>query len=85
MKNLKTLSKKKEKISHSDLMFMTKMIALEFNKELSNREMAVKIKEIFKVNCSEKDIESFIKEHRLQEDHELENRKIMEYGSSIGY
>lgn len=85
MKSLKTLSKKKEKISHNDLMFMAKMIALEFNKELSNKEMAYKITEIFKVNCSEKDIEVFIEEYKLKEDHELENRKIMEYGSSIRY
>lgn len=85
MKNLKLLSEKKEKVSLNDMMFMTKMISLEFNKVFSDSDMAKKIKEIFDVDCTEKDLISFREVHKLHEDYELENRKIIEYGSQIRY
>jgi len=85
MTNLKQLSKKKEKISPNDIMFMARMISLEFGGDFSNQEMANKIQEIFQIECTESDVENGLREYRLSEDYELENRKIMEYGSSIRY
>lgn len=85
MRNLEISSKKKEKISNQDMMFMVRMISLEFNRTFSSQEMADKISEIFHIDCTKKDVERFEENYRQYEDFELESRKIQEYGSSIRY
>lgn len=74
MNSLETLSKRK--VNLTELSLMIRLVTMEFG-SLSNESLCDKINEEFDVCCTLDDIKNYNKATLVNEDYELEERKLI--------